>query len=108
MYEIQSKEQIRSFLLAMRVGDEVLINDRERPLELVEKWWDDRESGYWRYRFEGYGTSYTGIVPPDGTSAITLRSEGGKQVLVGAVEHPEGGEFLLSDTTVSDLGISPE
>lgn len=108
--EVMEEEWIRDYLLSLREGDEIIVNDRKRTWTLVERYWDDRESGYWRYRFSGYGTHYEGIVPPDG-SVGSFRSDGGKSVLVTAIRTPSGEQpEIISDTSaeewLDDAGIS--
>jgi len=110
--EVMDEEWIRDYLLSLREGDEIIVNDRTRTWELVERYWDDHESGYWRYRFRGYGTHYEGIVPPDG-SAGSFTSDGGKHVLVTSIRTPNGEKpSIISDTSaeewLGDAGIELE
>lgn len=86
---VMDESWIRDHLLSLREGDEILVNDRNRAWELVERYWDDKESGYWRYQFEGYGTHYRGIVPPD-ASIGRFTSDGGKKVLITSIQTPKG------------------
>lgn len=98
--EVMDEEWIRDHLLSLREGDEIIVNDRERTWTLVERYWDDHESGYWRYRFSGYGTHYEGIVPPDGSPG-RFTSEGGKHILVTSIRTPKGEKpAIISDTSV--------
>lgn len=99
----QTVEWIKTTLLSLRVGDKVVINDRNRPLTLVERFWDDRESGYWRYRFEGYGTHYDIVVPPAGRGSVSiLRTAGGKEILLNRVERQGLDEKIVSDTSAKE------
>lgn len=98
---------IRDYLLSLREGDEIIVNNRNRTWKLVERRWDDKESGYWRYKFSGYGTRYSGIVPPD-ASVGRFTSSGGKKVLITSIRTPTGEKpLVISDVSAEEwLGKS--
>lgn len=99
----QTHDWIHTTLLSLRIGDEVIINDRQRSLTLVERFWDDRESGYWRYRFEGYGTHYDGIVgPADGDHISTFRTPGSRDVYISSIERVDTDDVIVCDTNAAE------
>jgi hypothetical protein len=106
--EVMSEEWIRDYLLSLREGDTILVNDRDQPWTLVQRYWDDHESGYWRYRFAGSNTHYEGIVPPD-DSVNSFTSDGGKDVLITSIRTPCGKKpKLISDTSVDEWIDEPD
>lgn len=94
-------EWIRAFFLSLREGDEVIVNGRNRPLTVTDRWWDDRESGYYRYTLEGYGTTYRTIIDED--TAVKLTTVGGRTMMVNTVEVPEGETHAVSDVTAAEF-----
>lgn len=100
--EVMDEEWIRDYLLSLRKGDEILVNNRNRTWELVKRYWDDKESGYWRYQFKGYGTHYSGIVPPD-ASIGRFTSDGGKNILITSIRTPNGEKpAVISDISAEE------
>lgn len=106
--EMMGEDWIRDYLLSLREGDEILVNDRNQTWTLMQRDWDDHESGYWRYRFAGSGTHYEGIVPPDG-SVNSFTSDGGKDVLITSIRTPDGEKpEIICDTSVNEWMDEPD
>jgi hypothetical protein len=100
--EVMDEDWIRNYLLSLREGDEILVNDRTQTWTLVQRYWDDHGSGYWRYRFAGSGTHYEGIVPPE-DSVKSFTSDGGKDVLIKSIRTPSGEKpRVISDTSAEE------
>lgn len=83
-----------------------MVNDYNHPWTLVERCWDNRESGYWRYRFEGYGTHYDGVVDtandPRGDFSV-FKSAGGKDVLIDHIERLGGQTVIVSNVSATEF-----
>lgn len=103
----QSEAWLADLFLSLREGDDVYVNGRDRPFTVTGRSWDARESGYWRYTLEGYGTEYEGIVAPG--DEYTAKAVGPFRTEAGTVLHvreasrdADGEEFAVSDTRADE------
>lgn len=105
--DIESEEWVANVFLSLREGEDVYLNDRDRPFTVVSRDWDDRESGYWRYTLSAYGTEYHGVVTPEQEniekSVSTFRTDAGTTILPTKAERdPENPTVVVSDTRADE------